>query len=225
MRDAYPLVISRVENINKLFENDAIMEGLVWLPVCLVFNAIRLDTIGRATRLFMLRVSWFMFWDLYDRKKRKVDKNPPTGRIKGHKLTVFTSQWSIHFFDTGLLLILSIETYECIALDRERTHPLQNFFGHMRKDSNDVNTPARMKAVIAHTEIVTQALIDLELDQTIPGRANLAGVQLTDGPLTKKVSEIELAPPIDPEAVAQICLKAAHVIPNLSICIAYSELA
>jgi hypothetical protein len=100
---------------------------------------------------------------------------------------------------------------ECIALDRESTHPLENFVGRVRKDSNDVNAPERMKAVIADTEIVTEALIRLESDQNVHGRANLAGIQLTNEPPTKKVYEIELATPIAPQAVALICLKAAHV--------------
>jgi hypothetical protein len=51
MRDAYSLLIARVEHIKKLFENEAIPERLVWCPLCVVFNAIHLDTIGRATRL------------------------------------------------------------------------------------------------------------------------------------------------------------------------------
>jgi hypothetical protein len=57
MRDAHPLVIARVEHLNKLFQNDAITEAVVWLPICLAFNAIRLDNLARTIRLFMLRVS------------------------------------------------------------------------------------------------------------------------------------------------------------------------
>jgi hypothetical protein len=60
MRDAYPLVITRIEHINALFQNDAIAEGVAWLPLCLCFNAIRLENITRETRTFMLKISWFM---------------------------------------------------------------------------------------------------------------------------------------------------------------------
>jgi hypothetical protein len=39
MRDAYPLLIRSVEHINKLFENDAIPEGLVWCPLWSRFHS------------------------------------------------------------------------------------------------------------------------------------------------------------------------------------------
>jgi hypothetical protein len=46
---------------------------------------------------------------------------------KKNQTTIFTLQWSIHFLNTVLSLIFSIENYESIALDRQNTHPLENF--------------------------------------------------------------------------------------------------
>jgi hypothetical protein len=141
-------------------------------------------------------------WDLDDPLQRKLDKNSQTSTKKRTKLTVLTSLSVIRVLNTVLLFIVSIETYECIALDRESAHPLE---------SNDVNTTERMKTVIAHTDIVTQALINLELEQHVPGRANLAGVQLNNLPPEKEVYEIVLATPMEREALEMICLKAVHV--------------
>jgi hypothetical protein len=95
------------------------------------------------------------------------------------KWKLFTSQGSEPLRDTVLILIVSIQFYECIALDRESTYPLETFFGFVRMDSNDVNIAERITASIVHTHVVKEALRVLELDEHVPDRANLAGVRLT----------------------------------------------
>jgi hypothetical protein len=213
MRDAYPLVIARVEHINKLLENDAIAEAVVWLPLCLCFNAVRLENITRSTRVFMLRISWFLVWHIYERKRTRVDNCPqvPTKKTK-LRLTIFTSQWSVRFLDTVLLFTFSIENYEIIALDRESTHPLENFFGFVRMDGHDVNTADQMESTIAHTDLVKEAMEKLELRDTVPGRENLAGVRLGSEPPGKITYSVEMENGMSPEQIALICLKAVHVV-------------
>jgi hypothetical protein len=117
-----------------------------------------------------------MVWHLYERKRLHLDKNPQMSRKKKKtvKLTILTSQWSVRFLDTSLLIIFSIENYEFIALDRESTHPLENFFGYVRMDCEDINTPEQMTTTIAHTDIVKEAMQVLELRHRVPGRENLA---------------------------------------------------
>jgi hypothetical protein len=212
MRDAYPLVITRVEHMNMLFQKGAVAEAVAWLPLSLCFNAIRLENITRETRTFMLRISFYMVWHLYERKRLKLDKNPQMSKKKKKtvKLTIFTSQWSVRFLDTSLLLIFSIENYEFIALDRDSTHPLENFFGYVRMDCEDINTPEQMTTTIAHTDIVKEAMQALELRNRVPGRENLAGVHLTDKAPAKKVYDIALTTPMQPEDIAVILLNSVH---------------
>jgi hypothetical protein len=69
MRDVYPLVITRIEHMITLLQNNATAEAVARLPLSLCFNAVRLETITRETRLFMLHVSFFMVKNLYDAKK------------------------------------------------------------------------------------------------------------------------------------------------------------
>jgi hypothetical protein len=110
-----------------------------------------------------------------------------------------------------LILIFSIQFYECIALDRESTHPLENFFGFVRMDANDVNTAERMTASIVHTDVVKEALRVLELDEHVPGRANLAGVRLTGTPSPDRITyDVVMANPIGADTIAELCLKAVH---------------
>jgi hypothetical protein len=112
--------------------------------------------------------------------------------------------------DTSLLLIFSLETYTAIALDCESTHPLENFYGFLRMDCNDINTPEQMMAKIAHTDLVKEAHRVLGLKDRVPGRANLAGVQITGNPPDKVVYDVALTNAIDPQTIAKICLKAVH---------------
>jgi hypothetical protein len=76
-------------------------------------------------------------------------------------------------------------------------------------DSNDVNTPEQMTTTIAHTDIVKTCSHVLQLEDHVPGRTNLAGVQI-DEDESETMFNIELANPMPPEAIAQICPKAVH---------------
>jgi hypothetical protein len=208
MRDAYPLVITRVEHIARPFDKDATAEAVVWLPLCLCFNAIRLDNITRETRLFMLRVSFHLVKRIYGDKQSGADRNPETSKKK--KITLFTSQWSVRFLDTVLLLIFSIENYPSLAIDRESTQPLENFFGFVRMDSHDINTSKQMTNTIAHTDLVKESNRILDVRQFVPGRANLAGVHLDETVSRDIVYDVQLADAFPPDEIALICLKAVH---------------
>jgi hypothetical protein len=208
MRDAYPLVITRVEHINKLFQRGAIAEAVAWLPLSLCFNAIRLDNITRETRLFMLRISFFLVRILYESKESGLDTNSETSKKK--KTTIFTSQWSVWFSDTVLLLIFSIENYASLAIDHLSTQALENFFGFVRMDSHDINTPKEMTNMIVHTDIVNEANRVLEIDQTVPGRSNLAGVHIDEQPPRGTVYDIAFADLLPSETIVSICLNAVH---------------
>jgi hypothetical protein len=89
---------------------------------------------------------------------------------------------------------------------------LENFFGFVRMDCENVNTADRMTMTITHTDIVKEAAHSLQLNEHVSGRVNLAGVQLdNNNPSNKIMDHIELANPMAPKAIAQICLKAVHV--------------
>jgi hypothetical protein len=61
MRDAYSLVLTRIENILQLIDQNAVPEAVALLPLSLCFNAMRLETITRETRIDSLRIAFFWF--------------------------------------------------------------------------------------------------------------------------------------------------------------------
>jgi hypothetical protein len=81
MRDVYPLVITRIEHMITLLQNNATAEAVAWLLLSLCFNAVRFETITRETGLFMLHVSFFMVKNLYAKKSGQ-GPNPETSKRK-----------------------------------------------------------------------------------------------------------------------------------------------
>jgi hypothetical protein len=108
------------------------------------------------------------------------------------------------------MIIFSIENLEFIALDRESTHPLENFFGYVRMDCEDINTPEQMISTMAHTDVVKGAMKALELEDRVHGRENLAGVHLTPDSAKKTIYDIALTTPMEPEDIAKMLLNSVH---------------
>jgi hypothetical protein len=76
--------------------------------------------------------------------------------------------------------------------------------------AHDINTCEEMMRTISHTDIVKEACHLLELEEVVPGRANLAGVHLDEQPNNVITYHLEMAGPIPGEVIAAICFKAVH---------------
>jgi hypothetical protein len=83
--------------------------------------------------------------------------------VSSWSVTIFTSQWTVRFLNTTLLHICCVETCPEVAIDRLGTHDLENFFGFVRWDADNIHTPEQMIRTIAHTDIVKEANNDLGL--------------------------------------------------------------
>jgi hypothetical protein len=77
-------------------------------------------------------------------------------------------------------------------------------------DAHDINTPDEMTRTIAHIDIVKEVYRLFELEEVVPGRANLAGVHLEAEPTNEIMYDIVMANRVAPEIIAAICLKAVH---------------
>jgi hypothetical protein len=211
MRDIYPLVLTCFEDIIARIDNGAIAEAVAFLPLSLSFNAVRLETIIRVTRTDLLRISFFIVRQLYESKQTREDTNPETTSKESERaITIITSQWTLRFMDTVLALIVSVEEYDEFALDRVSTHPLTNFFGLVRKDANDINTPDEMEKTIAHTDIVKEAHRDLGVEEQVQNRVNVGGVHIDNRNPHAKVFDVKIPERWDHASIAEICLKTVH---------------
>jgi hypothetical protein len=68
----------------------------------------------------------------------------------------------------------------------------------MQMDAHDINTYEEMTRTISQTDIVKEAYHLLELEEVVPGRANLAGVHLDEQPNNTITYHIEMADPVPP---------------------------
>jgi predicted Zn-dependent protease len=77
-------------------------------------------------------------------------------------------------------------------------------------DAHGINTPDEMTRTMSHINIVKEAYRLLELEEVIPGRADLAGVHLEAEPTNEIMYDIVMANRVAPEIISAICLKAVH---------------
>jgi hypothetical protein len=142
-----------------------------------------------------------------DAKKSGQDPNPETSKRKNYNIHIAVVDTVC---EHGAVIHFSMENSESLALDQESTHPLENFFGYVRMDAHDINTPDEMTRTIAHIDIVKEAYRVLELEEVVPGRANLTGVHLEAEPTNEIMYNIVTANRVASEIIAAICLKAVH---------------
>jgi hypothetical protein len=210
MRDAYPFVLTRLQNILRQTNQNAFSEAVALLPLSLCFNAMRLETITRETRIDLLGIAFFLVWKLHELRIQGIDTNPEKPR-GGRKRTIFTSEWMIHFLNTVLSFLFPLSNYSYLALDRLSTHPLENLFGFVRWDANNINTVNEMIGTITHTDIIQEADRALELEEHDHHRAKLVGVHIDENPPHAKTFYIEMLTNLDPEAIAGISITVVHI--------------
>jgi hypothetical protein len=78
--------------------------------------------------------------------------------------------------NTIIIFLYILDKFEDIGLDRLLSHPLENFFGFLRRSIHDVNTFRQMLMATAKSTSVTEAQKKLRLADRIPKRANNSGV-------------------------------------------------
>jgi hypothetical protein len=115
------------------------------------------------------------------------------------------------FLEHCSLISFSLSNYSHLALDRLSTHPLENFFGFVRWDANNINTVNEMIGAIAHPGIVQEADRPLELEEQAHDRVNLAGVRIDNNPPHAKTFHIAMPTDLDHETIARIGIKVEHI--------------
>jgi hypothetical protein len=113
--------------------------------------------------------------------------------------------------NTVLFILFSLNNYTHLALDPLTIRPLENFFRFVRWDANNLNTANEMTGTIAHTNIAQEADGPVELEEHAHHRVNLAGVHIDDTRPHAKTFHIEMPTNLDPETIAGMWVKVAHV--------------
>jgi hypothetical protein len=192
MRDAYPIAIFRLEHVLTLFEHQFFGEALYLLPWALVFRVLFSEVISKRTRLFALEVALLIFTyfeKLYHPVTRRTSA-PFTTDVKlplkqglrpqgppGSQVALLKWITLIRGMSTIAALICALNQFDFdLPLDRLSTHPLENFFGLLRRLVHDCNMFHDVLHPVARNCVVQHVCDALGHRQSIRRRINLVGV-------------------------------------------------
>jgi hypothetical protein len=192
MRDAYPLALFRLEHVLKLLEYGLYAEAVYLAPWALLFRAVLSDKLDVGTRIFTLGVAlsiFSYFEQSYQAPKKRTDDffrarfrlprrtRPPEQGSQGLRVTPLKWITLIRVMATTIAIVTALHKILCdIPLDRIGTHPLENFFGLLRRLLHDCNMFAELLRAMAKNCVVQRVMDDLYSPRNICGRANTGGI-------------------------------------------------
>jgi hypothetical protein len=192
MRDVYPITLFRLEHVIKLFEENCPAEALYLLPWALLLRALQSSIVTRGTRIRLLQLAMKFLVFFYQNAICPSNQIPEKARNGSGKCPVdrepeikdcvrpFLEITLLRGMNTVIGLLYSLLNIdEDIPLDRIGTHPLENFFGLMRRVLHDCNRFDEFIHGVARTIVIDKAFEELRHTRKICGRKNVGGVVCT----------------------------------------------
>jgi hypothetical protein len=107
MRDIYPIMIFRMQNIVILLRNGMIVDAIALLPMTLFLTALRLEKIALDARMGMLQMSFFRFLYMFQGYKIVADlaRQPPEVGSVNDWVILLTKEALIRHLNTLLVII------------------------------------------------------------------------------------------------------------------------
>jgi hypothetical protein len=186
-------------------------EAIGILPMTMLLNALRLKNLTKHTRSQRLEFAFHFVWIQLNVRSTLPEKlHEQGGQNSDNNVCFMQRKTIVRFLNTVVVILSSLRAYPDLALDRIGSHPVENFFGHLRRVTENVNTYEHMLSCIAKTKLMKEALTRLKADNGIRSRSNVGGVKLTehddefpDG--SSGEPPLALLLDIDPYTAARIC--------------------
>jgi hypothetical protein len=192
MRDDYPIAIFRLEHVLTLFENRFFGEGVYLMPWAFAFRALFSEVISKRTRTFSLEVALLLL-TYFEKSYHPEDRRKPGPfTIELHlpsrpklnqqgprrsEMAPFQKMTVTRGMSTMAALICALEEFGFdLPLDRLSSHPLENFFGLLRRLLNDCNMFQELLRAAARNCVVQRVQDSLGHPRDVCGRINVAGV-------------------------------------------------
>lgn len=136
------------------------------LPINLLINAIRNPNLSNEVREYLLETAFcFLMKLFYDCMYMK---SPPHSRIG-----------LIRLINTVIGITVALENNQLVKLGSIGTHPLENFYGHLRITCNYDHSYKNIFTAVAKTVFIKKVLSNYDLDQMIRGRSGIGGTMAT----------------------------------------------
>jgi hypothetical protein len=164
-----------------------------------------------------LQMSFFLFLCMFQEYKILAEqgRQPPEVSSVNDRVIVLTKGALVRYLNTLLAIIWLLRDASDIALDRLSTHPVENFFGLLRRMIHDVNIFNQMLKATANLRLMKEGIeiLSKEADpdfRRIPTRMTIAGVKIRKTQMDQQDSSWFTAGIEGPKAVADMRLRACR---------------
>lgn len=178
MKDYYAIKIFNIENIIKLLKLNKSDEVLYILPFALWSEAILSPPLKKSTRLYFLRISFYVFYYFYYQLMFSVfEKGITVYKTQNSRALYFNNaNFLIRCMNTIILTYASMQRYDTICLNRVGTHPLENFFGNVRFICKNFDSFENFVRCSIQTYINNMIKNKFNIIQKVKNRINVAGI-------------------------------------------------
>jgi hypothetical protein len=142
MRDVYPISIFRFEIILTLITAGKFTEAVMLLLMTLLLNSVRVELFSRTTRKDLLHHCFYLIKLMMEQKHQRRGKKTilPETDERGDFVVPLQGNAGIRILNIIIVFLYILDEFEDMALDRLSSHPLENFFGFLRRSVHDINT-------------------------------------------------------------------------------------
>lgn len=198
MVDALPILLFTFENAKALYMDGKYEEAMFFLLFALFHGFFRADC-KHVTRvgigITLIRSAQKYLDYVEQTTKDRTCKCLEVYRVGAH-LTMFPVKQIERMIVTvaiSLVILLMFEDGATIGMDRLSTHPLENFFGHLRLFCSFKHTYQNIAEKIARTQFIQQVKTELQLSSSINRRLNAAGQRIIIDNKTTGFQDIDLS--------------------------------
>lgn len=163
MKDSYPLLLYSFDTFKSACKQKKYAHAFYILGYCFLAEAVRNPILSNEARMYYLQVSFWVILYFYHQHNY----------VKNHG--VHTKIGLIRSLNTILTIMISIQKYILLKLDRVGTHALECFFGIVRMACFGNHSFINMLNAIVRSIYIKKKLLEIDEEIKIQGRDNIGG--------------------------------------------------
>lgn len=190
MNDNYPLILFTMQNTEILFAKQQKASGLYFIVYSLILEIFRNPFIHIISRSQISKLVLFLLILLYN-DSNNLPNDTSLKKSKKKKYVWFNEQIGIiSLINTMISICINFETsqtYYCLGLERESSHPDEQFFGRYRDKIIGYNVLKNAFSYAFRASLALDFEHDLHVRFTIPKRDNFGGTHLNFSDVNNKI--------------------------------------
>ena len=180
MKDFYPLKLFSLENCLKLKYEDLNDEFNYFFPFSIWIESIMSENLTKNTRLYFLKIAFHIFYSYYCQlKNSKFEDGITLNKTQNTLVRWFNKEnFIIRSMNTIILTYSLLMNYDEICLNRIGSHPIENFFGHIRIMSKNFDSFENFILSTIRSQENMMICNKYNINNSIKKRINIAGVKM-----------------------------------------------